>query len=87
MGGGNYTWSEVSTVWANVTTTNAAQNIESLTGDQFRTTQYFLVKMRYRNDITTKMRLLHYGRVMEILSIVNKDERKKEISLYCKEGG
>lgn len=87
MGGGNYTWSDIATVWADVTTTNGNSNIESFTGNQFRTIQYFNVKMRYRNDITTKMRLLHYGRVLEILSIVNFDERKKEINLYCKEGG
>lgn len=87
MGGGNYIWSNIATAWANVTTTIASGNIESLTGDQLRTIQYFMVKMRYRSDITTKMRLLHYGRVLEILSVVNRDERKREMSLYCKEGG
>jgi SPP1 family predicted phage head-tail adaptor len=87
MGGGEYDWNDVATVWADVTTTNGNSNIESFTGNQFRTTQYFNVRMRYRSDITTKMRLLHYGRVLEILSIVDFDERKKEIRLYCKEGG
>lgn len=87
MGGGEYAWNDVATVWADVTTTSGNSNIESFTGNQFRTTQYYNVRMRYRNGITTKMRLLHYGRVLEILSIVDKDERKREISLYCKEGG
>jgi SPP1 family predicted phage head-tail adaptor len=87
MGGGESAWNDVATVWADVTTTNGNSNMESFTGNQFRTIQYFNVKMRYRNDLTTKMRLLYYGRVLEILSIVNFDERKKEINLYCKEGG
>ena len=89
MGGGTYTWSNVATVWANVTTTNPASslNIEEQTSDQFRSVQYYIVVMRYRGNLQTNMRLIYRGRVLQILSIVDINERQWELRLYCREGG
>lgn len=89
MGGGTHNWSDVATVWANVTTTAPSNtlNVEEWTSDQFRTTRYYIVVLRYRGNLTTDMRLMHRNRVLEILSIIDINERNWECRLYCKEGG
>jgi SPP1 family predicted phage head-tail adaptor len=89
MGGGNETWSNVATVWADVTTSqgNIGMNMEAVVSDQTRTVNMFRVRIRYRSGIGTNMRLLHRGRVLEVLSIANIDERNREMILLCREGG
>lgn len=89
MGGGTHTWSDVATTWGNVTTSSPSNtlNVEEWTSDQFRTTRYYMVILRYCDGITTDMRLLHRNRVLDILSIIDINERNLEIRLYCREGG
>mgnify|MGYP001954082943 CR=1 FL=1 len=89
MGGGIQTWSDVATVWADVVPTNASNisNIENFNSDQTRPVQHCIVKIRYHPGIDADMRLIHRNRVLEILSVVDVDERKREIHLYCREGG
>ena len=41
------------------------------------------VIMRYRNDVTAKMRLMHGTNEYYIYSIINVDERDREIQLMC----
>ena len=43
------------------------------------------VKIRYREDITTKMRIKHRDRVLEIESILDKKERREELEILCRE--
>lgn len=89
LGGGSKTWSNVATVWADVTTSegNVGINLETVVSDQTRSLNMYRVKMRYRAGVGTNMRLLHRGRVLEILSVANIDERNKEMTLLCREGG
>jgi SPP1 family predicted phage head-tail adaptor len=89
MGGGTHSWSNIATVWGNVTTTSATNtlNVEEQTSDQFRTVQYYVVVLRYRGNLQTNMRLIHRNRTLEILSILNINERNWEIRMYCREGG
>ena len=89
MGGGTQTWTDIATVWGNVTTTTPSNtlNVEEWTSDQFRMTRYYIVILRYRGGITTDMRLMHRGRILEILSVVDINERNWACKLYCREGG
>lgn len=41
------------------------------------------VEMRYRPDITPKCRVQFKGRTLEIVSIINLEERNKELHLMC----
>ena len=43
------------------------------------------VSMRYYDGLTTEHRILHKTRTLEILSIVNRDDRNIELLLLCKE--
>jgi SPP1 family predicted phage head-tail adaptor len=39
--------------------------------------------MRWRADVTADMRLLHEGQVLNIVSVVDPDARRKIIDIYC----
>jgi len=43
------------------------------------------VEIRYSDDITTEMRVKYNDRYLEIIGIVNKDERNISLVLSCKE--
>lgn len=43
------------------------------------------VYVRFRDGITTDMRILHRGRVFNILSVGDVEERERRIEIRCKE--
>ncbi|HUT68659.1 MAG TPA: phage head closure protein [Dehalococcoidales bacterium] len=43
------------------------------------------VRIRYRSGILPTMRILHGSRILEIVSIVNPQERNRELLIYYKE--
>lgn len=75
------TWSNVATgIWA---------GIEPLSGREFFESQHFnaeinvRVVMRYRNDITAKMRILHGDDEYYVDTVINFDGRNRELRLMC----
>lgn len=44
-----------------------------------------LVRIRHRDDVTPKMLVLHGSRKLHIESILNADERDREMHLMCRE--
>jgi len=75
-------WRDMVECWASV---------EPLTGREFFYSHQIKaeithrVKIRYREDITTKMRIKHEDRVLEIESIIDKKERHEEFEIFCRE--
>ena len=76
-------WTKVDDVWAAV---------EPLTGRELVNAQQIqpdvthLVKIRYRDDVTAKMRVLHGSRVLNIEGPpINIEERDRELHLMCRE--
>ncbi|MDQ0417920.1 SPP1 family predicted phage head-tail adaptor [Croceifilum oryzae] len=84
IGGTIRSWEDVGTVWARVTPLSGS---EMATAQQIQPSTTHRVEMRYRNNIHSSMRLLFQGRKLEILSVQNIEECKKELHLLCKEVG
>jgi SPP1 family predicted phage head-tail adaptor len=76
------TWEDVTTVWGAV---------EPLSGREYWQAQQVAaetsirVRLRYLAGVEQKMRVLYGTRVLEILSIVDLDERHRELQLMCRE--
>ena len=80
--GHEVTWANFVTVWADV---------EPLTGREYFFSQQVKaevthrVKIRYRDDITVKMRILFGTRVLGVESIFDIKERHKTLEIFCRE--
>lgn len=76
------TWSDVDTVWAAV---------EPLAGREFLETQRVgaevttRIRIRYRDGIVPKMRVVWGDHVYDIKAVIHVEERQREIHLMCKE--
>lgn len=75
-------WSDVATaVPAEVTTLSGR---EAYQANQVHPEATVQVKMRYRSDVTTAMRLVHDGRTLSIDGLLP-DARKRELACLCHE--
>jgi SPP1 family predicted phage head-tail adaptor len=43
------------------------------------------ITIRYLDGLSPKMRIIYRGRIFEILSIINTEERNRELRLLCSE--
>jgi SPP1 family predicted phage head-tail adaptor len=76
------TWVTVTTVWASVAPTGGKEYVSE---DMLKAAASHLITTRYRPGLDTSMRVLFGTRVFNIESIVNKDERDRELVLVCQE--
>jgi len=76
------TWAEHCTVWGSILPNAGRKYYEALQGSSEVTGE---AHIRYRTDILPTMRILHGSRVLSIVSIVNPQERNKELLIYYKE--
>lgn len=58
---------------------------EDVSADQFQTSRTSLVTMRYDARVRARMTMHAKGRRFEILSVLNLDERNREMQLSCRE--
>ena len=76
------TWSAVATVWAAVRprsageTEQAKQTVHTVTHE---------VRLRYTADLTADCRLVLNGRRLNVVSVVNVDERDRELRVQASE--
>ncbi len=75
-------WQDVISVWASVGPLSGREYFQS---HQIKAEITHRVKIRYRTDITVKMRIKHRDRVLEIESILDKKERREELEIFCRE--
>lgn len=76
------TWADLATVWAAV---EPLRGREYFQAQQTHAEVSYRVRIRHRADILPTMRVLHAGKTLEILSVINIDERNRELHLMCKE--
>lgn len=71
----------LASVWAKVEEKNGVEGEMSNQIVAERRVQFLI---RWRNDINEQMRILYRGRIYEIESIINNDERQKTMRIHTK---
>lgn len=75
------TWGDVATVWASVEDLQGREFFQAAVVSETKTR----IKIRYRNGITSAMRVLLGERIFDIKSVIDPDGRKRELLLMCRE--
>lgn len=83
VGGAASSWIELATVWASVTPLTGR---EVATGERVEAHQGYRITIRYRNDVTTAMRVIWAGRTLNIRSLADPDGRMRWLELTVEEG-
>lgn len=83
-GGIKHDWSKYLDAWAQVEPGGGREYWEAR-GSHSRVTG--VIKLRYRDGVTPKMRVIHKGRILHIEHIENELEKDKELHLYYREDG
>lgn len=81
-GGVSRSWVNVATVWAEI---DSLSGKETLRFGQLQTTYTHRIMMRYRDDMTSSMRIVYDGRVFEIQRIHNVNEESVILDVYVEE--
>lgn len=76
-------WINGPTVYADVKPSSGREQVNS---EAVQSVISHVVTIRYRTGVTAKNRLLYGGRVLEILAVVDVDERHRWLELTCSEG-
>lgn len=81
-GGSIETWQDIATVWAAI---EPLRGNERYTAQQVQSTLSHKVTIRYREGIKPQMRLTYKGRVFEVESVIDVEERHQWLELLCSE--
>lgn len=81
-GGSIETWQNVATVWAAI---EPLRGNERYTAQQVQSTLTHKVTIRYREGIKPQMRLTYKGRIFDIESVIDIEERHRWLELLCSE--
>lgn len=76
------TWTDVDTVWASIEPLRGREFEELRRAGADLTTR---IVMRYQAGIVPEMRATEGGHTYDILSVVNVEERDRELHLMCRE--
>lgn len=74
------TWVELASMWANVKNRSGA---ESIRADQEASVVRTSIRVRYREDITADMRVVHRERVYEIKAVLPAEDDLDRVDLVC----
>lgn len=75
-------WRDLFTAWASV---KPLSGREYFTAHQMAAEITHRVKIRYRQEITVKMRIKHEDRVLNIESIIDLEEKHLVLEILCRE--
>jgi SPP1 family predicted phage head-tail adaptor len=83
FGGVVLTWSTIATVWGSIEPLSgrelfAAQQVNALISARIR--------IRYRDDVNARMRVVHEAKSYDIQSVIDPETRHVELELMCAEG-
>lgn len=81
-GGVTETWSDVATVWAAVEPLNGPERYQA---QKLQTIITHKVTIRYRVGVSPKMRVVYSGRILEIVEVIDPNERHEQLRLLCEE--
>lgn len=76
-------WVSVATVWAAIEPLSGRELIAAQAVQSEITTR---ISLRYLPGITSAMRVVHGTRIYNIKTLLNLDERNRELQLMCSEG-
>ena len=82
IGGEVQGWTTLANVWAQVTPMSAGEQYRR---QQMQASAQWKVTIRYRADITSKMRVLWSGRTFQVKGVTSADERKRFLAMACEE--
>ena len=82
QGGSTISWTNVCTIWGRV---SPIRGREVQQGAQVQDETMHRITIRYRTDITPKMRAVWGSRIMNIREVINPDEHKKYLQLTVDE--
>ena len=82
VGGPDATWSTFATVWASIEPLNGR---ELFAAQQINAEITARIRIRYLSGVIPKMRVSFGERIFEILSVINLEERNREMELMVKE--
>ena len=84
MGGESVVWSTLATVWGSVIPNLArAREAMAVSGGQVQADTLYDVRIRYRNGVAATMRIVWRGNTLEIESVMDPDQHKRELVLMC----
>ena len=75
-------WQDVATVWAAV---EPLRGREFFDAQQVQARVDHRIRIRYRADVTPKMRVLLGSRAFNIQAVIEPESRRRELHLMCKE--
>ena len=81
-GGSIETWQDIVPVWAAI---EPLRGNERYTAQQVQSTLSHKVTIRYREGVKPQMRLTYKGRVFEVESVIDVEERHQWLELLCSE--
>ena len=82
--GGRVDWKTVAPAWADIRPLRSTDRADD---GHFQTVRLARVSIRYRPGIKSKMRVVIGARVLEIVSVIDVDERHRQLALRCEERG
>jgi SPP1 family predicted phage head-tail adaptor len=83
FGGTTTTWVEVAQAWADIQPIRGKEFFESF---QVQVEVTFRIRVRYRDDVVPKMRVLFGTRIFTIEYVIDVGERHELLELMCAEG-
>lgn len=75
-------WETVATVWASVEPLRGREFLEARREGAEVTTR---IVMRYQSGIAPEMRATYDGHTYDVLSVIDPEERHRELQLMCRE--
>ena len=77
------TWEQVAVIWAAI---EPLQGREFIAAQSTQSETTGKIRIRYRSDVTTAMRGVFGEKIYNFLSIINQDQRNRELIIYTSEG-
>ena len=73
-------WEKHCDAWASIRFMNG---IESIKAGAQASTAKASIRIRYRDDLTTAMRVLHGAKVFEIVAVLPDEQKREHVDLVC----
>lgn len=79
-------WTDIATVAAKVKATGGAERFDNKTSGVNGQTTYEIT-LRYRADLKSTDRVIHRGAVLDLVSVIDPDGRRRELVCQCVQHG
>lgn len=92
-GGTSKSWTDVASLWAEIIPIGGTGSMlsrtsgkEVMVGDQVQSEISHKITLRYRDGVTSAMRIVYESRFFNIRSVANPAERNQQLELLVQEG-